>query len=139
LNLSIRRRIDLAKILNVKPKNGSETLTNQSKFKLIKWRSMSHSATSILIILWRHDEKIIEKHLNEIKRFRDLDNLHFRERLLYLFDKPDLETVYLNAFANVSHVLDEQIRITCIVCDFSSSRDIPNSTMPLANDFNFEF
>jgi hypothetical protein len=54
-------------------------------------------------------KKIVPKHLNEIKRFKDFDYLSFREKLIEVFEEPDLATVYLNALANVSQKRDEAI------------------------------
>ncbi len=53
--------------------------------------------------------KIVPRHLTEIKRFKDLDYLQFREKLIEVFQEPDLATVYLNALSNVAQERDESI------------------------------
>ena len=53
--------------------------------------------------------KIVPRHLTEIKRFKDLDYLQFREKLVEVFEEPDLATVYLNALGNVAQERDESI------------------------------
>ena len=53
--------------------------------------------------------KIVPRHLNEIKQYRSLDYLPFREKLIEVFEEPDLATAYLNAFASLSQTRDETI------------------------------
>ena len=53
--------------------------------------------------------KIVPRHLNEIKQYRSLDYLPFREKLGEVFEEPDLATAYLNALASLAQTLDETI------------------------------
>ena len=53
--------------------------------------------------------KIVPKHLDEVKEFKTLDYLAFREKLLEVFEEPDLTTAYLNALSNASQERDESI------------------------------
>ena len=53
--------------------------------------------------------KIVPRHLNEIKQYRFLDYLPFREKLIKVFEKPDLGIAYLNALASLSQTRDETI------------------------------
>lgn len=43
--------------------------------------------------------KIVTKHLNEIKKYQNFDYLAFREKLLEMFEEPDMATAYLRARA----------------------------------------
>ena len=40
--------------------------------------------------------KIVLKHFNKIKEYKNLDYLAFREKLLKVFEKFDMATSYLN-------------------------------------------
>ena len=42
---------------------------------------------------------IVPKYLNKIKEFQNLDYLAFQEKLLEVFNEPDMATAYLNALA----------------------------------------
>ena len=53
--------------------------------------------------------KIVPKHLDEIKEYRTLDYLSFREKLLEVFEEPDLTTTHLNALASIAQDRDETI------------------------------
>ncbi len=53
--------------------------------------------------------KIVPKHLNEIKEYQNLDYLAFREKLLEVFEEPDMATAYLNALATVTQDREETI------------------------------
>ena len=53
--------------------------------------------------------KIVPRHLNEIKQYRSLDYLPFREKLVEVFEEPDLATAYLNALASLAQTRDETI------------------------------
>ena len=53
--------------------------------------------------------KIVPRHLNEIKQYQSLDYLSFREKLVEVFEEPDLATAYLNALASLSQTRDESI------------------------------
>ena len=53
--------------------------------------------------------KIAAKHLNEIKQYQSLDYLEFREKLVEVFEEPDLATAYLNALSSISQDRDESI------------------------------
>ena len=53
--------------------------------------------------------KIIPRHLNEIKQYQSLNYLAFREKLVEVFEEPDLATTYLNALASLSQTRDESI------------------------------
>ena len=53
--------------------------------------------------------KIVQKHLNEIKEYQNLDYLAFRENLLEVFEEPDMATAYLNALATVAQDREETI------------------------------
>ena len=53
--------------------------------------------------------KIVPRHLNEIKQHQSLDYLSFREKLVEVFDEPDLASAYLNALASLSQTRDESI------------------------------
>ena len=53
--------------------------------------------------------KIVPKHLNEIKEYQNLDYLAFREKLLEVFEEPDMATAYLNAIATVTQDREEKI------------------------------
>ena len=53
--------------------------------------------------------KIVPRHLNEIKLYLSMDNLAFREKLVEVFEEPDLATAYLNALAGLSQTRDEFI------------------------------
>ena len=53
--------------------------------------------------------KVVPRHLNEIKQYHSLDYLGFREKLVEVFEEPDLATAYLNAFASLSQTRDESI------------------------------
>ena len=53
--------------------------------------------------------KIVPKHLNEIKQYKDMDYLPFREKLIEVFAEPDLATAYLSALSGFSQERDETI------------------------------
>ena len=53
--------------------------------------------------------KIAPRHLNEIKQYQSLDYLGFREKLVEIFEEPDLATAYLNALASLSQTSYESI------------------------------
>ena len=53
--------------------------------------------------------KIVPKHLNEIKEYQNLDYLWFREKLVEVFEDPDLANAHLNALSNVLQNRDESI------------------------------
>ena len=53
--------------------------------------------------------KIVPKHLNEIKKYQNLDYLAFRGKLLEVFEKPDMATPYLAALAAVTQDQEETI------------------------------
>ncbi len=53
--------------------------------------------------------KIVPKHLNEIKEYQNLDYLAFREKLLEVFEEPDMATAYLGALAAVAQEREETI------------------------------
>ena len=53
--------------------------------------------------------KIVPKHLNEIKEYQNLDYLEFREKLLDIFEEPDMATAYLGALAAVAQDREESI------------------------------
>ena len=46
--------------------------------------------------------KIVTRHLNETKLYQSLDYLAFREKLVEVFEEPNLATAYLNALASLS-------------------------------------
>ena len=52
---------------------------------------------------------IVPKYLNEIKEYQNLDYLEFREKLLEIFEEPDMATAYLGAFAAVAQDREETI------------------------------
>ena len=58
--------------------------------------------------------KLVPRHLNEIKQYQSLDYLGFREKLVEVFEKPDLATANLNALASLSQTRDESIS-ACIL------------------------
>ena len=53
--------------------------------------------------------KIMPKHLPEINRFSKLDYLDFREKLIEVFEEPDMATAYLNSLTNAFQERDETI------------------------------
>ena len=53
--------------------------------------------------------KIVPRHLDEVKEYKNLDYLAFREKLLEVFEEPDLTTAYLNALASVAQEREESI------------------------------
>ena len=53
--------------------------------------------------------KIVPRHLNDLKQYQSLDYLGFREKLVEIFEKPDLATAYLNALASLSQTRDKSI------------------------------
>ena len=53
--------------------------------------------------------KIVPKHLNEIKEYQNLDYLAFREKLLEVFEEPDMATAYLGSLAAVAQDREETI------------------------------
>ena len=53
--------------------------------------------------------KIVPRHLNVIKQYQSLDYLGFREKLVQVFEEPDIATGYLNALASLSQTRDESI------------------------------
>ena len=53
--------------------------------------------------------KIIHKDLNEIKEYQNLDYLAFREKLLEVFEEPDMATAYLGSLAAVAQDREETI------------------------------
>ena len=56
--------------------------------------------------------KIVPRYLNDIQNYKSLDYLGFQEKLVEVFEKPDLATAYLNAIASLSQTRDESI------CDY---------------------
>ena len=46
--------------------------------------------------------KIVLKHLNEINEYQNFDYLPFREKLLKVFNEPDMATAYRNALATIT-------------------------------------
>ena len=69
--------------------------------------------------------KIVPRHLNEIKQYHSLDYLAFREKLVEVFEEPDLATAYHNALASLSQTATSPSQYICTPRDFSSSRLIP--------------
>ena len=57
---------------------------------------VTHEATVGFMLM-----KIVPKHLNEIKKFKNLDYLEFLEKFLEIFEEPDMETAYLGALAAI--------------------------------------
>ena len=53
--------------------------------------------------------KIAPQHLNEIKQYKHLDYLAFREKLIEIFKEPDLATAHLNELASISQHRDESV------------------------------
>ena len=53
--------------------------------------------------------KTIPRYLNEIKQYQSLDYLAFREKLVEVFEEPDIAIAYLNALASLSQTRDESI------------------------------
>ena len=53
--------------------------------------------------------KIHARHLNEIKAHKALEYLPFREKLLEVFQEPDLATAHLNALSSISQAREESI------------------------------
>ena len=53
--------------------------------------------------------KIVPKHLNEIKEYQNLDYLAFCNKLLEVFEKPDMATAYLGALAALAQDREETI------------------------------
>ena len=53
--------------------------------------------------------KIVPKHLIEIKQYQTLDYLEFREKLVEVFEEPDMATAYLNALCSLSQTREETI------------------------------
>ena len=53
--------------------------------------------------------KIVPRHLNEIKQYKDMDYLPFREKLIEVFAEPDLATAYLSALNGFTQERDETI------------------------------
>ena len=53
--------------------------------------------------------KIEPQHLPEIKQYRSLDYLFFRERLIEVFQEPDLATTHMNSLAGLAQTRDETI------------------------------
>ena len=46
--------------------------------------------------------KIVPRHLNEIEECQSLEYIAVRQKLLEVFEKPDLLTAYFNALDNLS-------------------------------------
>ena len=53
--------------------------------------------------------KIVPRHLNKIKQYHSLDYLSFWEKVVEVFEVPDLATAYLNALASFCQTRDESI------------------------------
>ena len=53
--------------------------------------------------------KIAPIPINEIKQYQSPDYLSFREKLVEVFEEPDLATAYPNALASLSPTRDESI------------------------------
>ena len=53
--------------------------------------------------------KIVPKHLNEINEYQNLDYLAFRQKLLEVFEEPDMANAYLKALATVTQDREETI------------------------------
>ena len=53
--------------------------------------------------------KIVPKHLNKSKEYQNFDYLEFREKLLEVFEKPDMATAYLGALATVAQDREQTI------------------------------
>ena len=53
--------------------------------------------------------KILPRHINEIKQYQLLNYLAFREKLVEVFEEPDLATAYLNGLASLSQTRDKSI------------------------------
>ena len=53
--------------------------------------------------------KIVPKHLNEIKEYKNLDYHAFREKLLEVFEEPDMATAYLKAIAALAQDREKTI------------------------------
>ena len=53
--------------------------------------------------------KIVPKHLNEIKRYQTLDYFAFREKLVGVFEEPDMATAHLTGLTIFSQTRKESI------------------------------
>ena len=53
--------------------------------------------------------KIVPKHFNKIKQSQSLNYLEFREKLVEVFEEPDMATAYLNALSSLSQTHVETI------------------------------
>ena len=53
--------------------------------------------------------KIVPRVLNEVKQYQLLGYFALREKLVEVFEEPDLATAYLNALASLSQMRDESI------------------------------
>ena len=53
--------------------------------------------------------KIVPKHLNEIKQYQSLGYLEFREKLVEIFEEPDMTTANRNAQSSLSQTREESI------------------------------
>ena len=49
------------------------------------------------------------RHLNEIKQHRKVEHLQIREKLIKIFEDPDLATAHLSALAPIQQSRDEPI------------------------------
>ena len=89
----------------------SATRTSPSKTKLTNWKLILQSDKSPPpeTFVGFMPMKIVPRHLNEIKLYLSMDNLAFREKLVEVFEEPDLATAYLNALAGLSQTRDEFI------------------------------
>ena len=55
--------------------------------------------------------KIVPKHLKEIDQHRKLDYLEFREKLIEVFEEPDMATAYLNELSSINQERDESMSV----------------------------
>jgi hypothetical protein len=53
--------------------------------------------------------KIVPKHLKEIDQYRKLEYLEFREKLIEIFEEPDMATAYLNQLSSIVQDRDESM------------------------------
>ena len=53
--------------------------------------------------------KIVPKHLKEIDQYRKLEYLEFREKLIEIFEEPDMATAYLNQLSSIDQDRDESM------------------------------
>lgn len=54
---------------------------------------------------------IVPSNLNKIKNYQNLDYMAFREKLLEVFEEPDMATTYLGALAAVTHDQKKHLEI----------------------------